>query len=126
MSEENQVERCNYSGCTEDWALSCDHGRWCGVHVVAHQRGDDFCRKALAQAMLKLYRKFFLPMFRLREELLPATCVLLEGIASFAPGFCAEVSAACRGLYESEGEPYGAGDEAMWRWIEEQLEHTVH
>src|SRR5436305_1002467 len=124
MSEEINIEPCDCGGCAEAWVLSCHHGRWCGAHVVAHQQEDEFCRKALAQAELKLYQKFFIPVFRLRDELMPVASSLVECVALFGLGFCEKVSEACRALYESEGEPLGSSDEAMWRWLEERLAHA--
>jgi hypothetical protein len=126
MSAADPTGQCSYPGCGGPWTLSCHHGAWCGSHILAHQEADEFCRKALAEAVLRIQRELFTSVIRLRAELWPVRHALLELMIPVIERIDENFYVSCRDMYEAEGAPFGSEDDDMWRWFAERLSQPEH
>jgi hypothetical protein len=62
------------------------------------------------------------PALKLAEEVFPVKVFYLETARYAYKHFYLPFKES----YEEAGAPYGATDEGLWRWMEEQFEETSH
>lgn len=115
MSNRNEdYQKCAHEGCAGDAINSCEHGDFCMDHLSEHIGTSPVCWRrwlCLFADTARLMAEFK----KLTDKHFPLRCAPLIECGRAHEFFIG----ALRGAYEQEGSPYGVGDEALWRWVEE-------
>ncbi len=118
----DETSPCSLIGCSASWLMECPHGAWCAAHTTRHMHQDDNCRAIMGTAIIALFTDVFAPTLKLGDEIFPIRMSYIETTRRTYEHFYLPFKES----YEDAGAPYGATDEGLWRWMEEQFEETSH
>ncbi len=121
-SAEDENSPCAAAGCPAPWSIACPHGHWCGAHITRHMDQDENCRVDMGKALIAFLTGALAPALKLADEIFPIKMSYIESARHTYEHFYLPFKES----YEEAGAPYGATDEGLWRWMEEQFEETSH
>jgi len=107
-------DQCAKEDCSAIWFAKCEHGDFCHVHFLEHTNTDPDCNELWFHFLAQSVR-LFAGFAEMTEKHFPLRLAPIVAFDRVREGFLLVL----RNSYEAAGAPYGVGDDALWRWIEE-------